>query len=90
MITIIQSIISIPVPFNMVVLVVLLLSTAGVFGSLFKQVRKFACHRAELAFKRDLLDRGMTADEVEQIVRAHGSTDDVPLAANSRIGCTAR
>ena len=90
MISLLQSIISIPVPFNMVVLIILLLSTAGVLGSLFTQVRKFACHRAELAFKRDLLDRGMTADEVEQIVRAHGSSDDAPLAASSRIGCTAR
>lgn len=90
MYALLQSIISIPVPFNMIVLIMLLLSTAGVLGSLFKQVRKFACHRAELAFKRDLLDRGMTADEVEQIVRAHGSMDDAPLAASSRIGCTAR
>ena len=90
MISLLQSIISIPVPFNMIVLIILLLSTAGVLGSLFKQVRKFACHRAELAFKRDLLDRGMTADEIEQIVRAHGSTDEAPLAASSRIGCTSR
>lgn len=90
MISLLQSIISIPVPFNMIVLIILLLSSAGVLGSLFKQVRKFACHRAELAFKRDLLDRGMTADEIEQIVRAHGSTDEAPLAASSRIGCTSR
>ena len=84
----IQSIISIPVPFNMIVLVVLLLSAAGVCGSFFKQVRKFACHRSELSFKRDLLDRGMTADEVEQIVRAHGADLETPVAA--KIGCTAR
>jgi hypothetical protein len=90
MYALLQSIISIPVPFNMIVLIILLLSTAGVLGSLFKQSRKFACHRAELAFKRDLLDRGLTADEVEQIVRAHGSMDDATLAASSRIGCTAR
>ena len=90
MISLLQSIISIPTPFNMIVLVVLIMATAGVFGSLFKQLRKFACHRAELAFKRDLLDRGLTADEVEQIVRAHGSMDEAPLAASSRIGCTAR
>ena len=90
MYALLQSIISIPVPFNMIVLIILLVSTAGVLGSLFKQVRKFACHRAELTFKRDLLDRGLTADEVEQIVRAHGSMDDAPLAVSSRIGCTAR
>ena len=90
MYALLQSIISIPTPFNMIVLIVLSLSTAGVLGSLFKQLRKFACHRAELTFKRDLLDRGMSADEVEQIVRAHSSMDDAPLAASSRIGCTAR
>jgi hypothetical protein len=88
MVTLLQSIISIPTPFNMVVLVVFLMVAGGVCTTLFQQLRKFASHRLELNFKRDLLDRGMTADEVEQIVRAHGAA--VEPQASSRIGCTSR
>ncbi|MBL9163937.1 MAG: hypothetical protein JNL18_14490 [Planctomycetaceae bacterium] len=90
MISLLQSIISIPVPFNMVTIAVLAGSTAGICGSLFMQIRKFACHRAELNFKRDLLDRGLTADEVEQIVQAHGSANDALATASSKMGCTTR
>ena len=59
-----------PPPFNMVVYIMLIVGGGGVLTSLIKQTRKFACHRQELAFKRELVDRGMTADEVEQVVRA--------------------
>lgn len=77
-----QSITSISAPFNMIVLVVFALVVGGIFTTLFQQLRKFASHRAELNFKRDLLDRGLTADEVEQIVRAHGSGVESSVAVN--------
>ena len=83
-----QSIVSIPPPFNMVVLVVFLMVVGGIFTSLFQQIRKFASHRSELNFKRDLLDRGMTAEEIEQIVQAQGSAVKSPGTVN--IGCTGR
>jgi len=83
-----QSITSIPAPFNMIVLVVFLMVVGGIFTTFFQQLRKFASHRLELNFKRDLLDRGLTADEVEQIVRAHGSAVESPATVN--IGCTGR
>jgi hypothetical protein len=81
-----QSITSIPAPFNMIVLVVLLMVAGGMFTTLVQQLRKFACHRQELNFKRDLLDRGLTAEEIEQIVRAHGSAVQSPGTAKR--GCT--
>ena len=65
-----ESIVSIPAPFNMIVLIVLIGCGAGVIGSITKQIRKYACHRQELEFKRELIDRGMSADEVERVVQA--------------------
>ena len=61
----------IPPPFNMVVVIVLICSVCGVITSIAKQVRKFACHRQELNFKREMLDRGMPAEEIELVLRAN-------------------
>ena len=65
-----NSIVSIPPPFNMIVLIVLIGCGAGVIGGFTKQVRKYACHRQELDFKRELIDRGMSAEEIERVVLA--------------------
>ena len=66
-----ESILSIPPPFNMVVLIVLICVVGGIVTSTMKQIRKFACHRQELEFKREMLDRGMSIDEIERIVETH-------------------
>ena len=63
---------SVPPPFNMVVYIILIISAGGVISSFFKQIRKYACHRQELEFKREMLDRGMSVEEVDQVVRARG------------------
>lgn len=68
--TLLQSFSNIPAPFNMVVWIVLICSAAGVASTLFKETRKFACHRQEVDFKRDLIDRGLTVDEIERVVRS--------------------
>jgi hypothetical protein len=60
----------IPAPFNMVVLIVLISCVAGVAGTLVKEVRKFACHRQELVWKRDLVERGLSVEEIERVVAA--------------------
>jgi len=65
-----QSIVGIQSPFNMIVLVVLIGSVAGVLTGIAKQIRKYGCHRQDLDFKRELVDRGLAADEIERIVRA--------------------
>jgi hypothetical protein len=67
-----HSITSIQVPFNMIVLVVLIGSTATVIGTIAKQLRRYACHRQELELKREMLERGMSAGEIEQVIRARG------------------
>ena len=53
-----QAIMSMGSPWNMVVLVVLITCTTGVFTSMFKQFRKYGCHRRDVDLKRDLVERG--------------------------------
>ena len=69
-----KAILSIPIPFNMVVLVVLFFCVTGVVTSMLKQIRKYACHRRELDFKRDLVERGLSVEEIERIMAAKCST----------------
>lgn len=35
-----------------------------------REVRKFVTHRADLDAKREMIDRGMSADEIERVFRA--------------------
>jgi hypothetical protein len=70
MVDLFKAIVSIPVPFNMIVLIVLIGSAAGVLTGIATQIRKYTCHRQEIDFKRELVDRGLAADEIERIVNA--------------------
>ena len=65
-----QMIFDLPTPFNMVVVIVLIGTGAGVITSIAKQTRKYAIYRHELAFKRELIERGMSADEIAEIIEA--------------------
>ena len=69
-----KGIMSMPAPFNMVVLIVLIVFTAGIFTSLFKQIRKYACHRHDVELKRELVERGLSVEEIERILAAGGTT----------------
>jgi hypothetical protein len=68
-----KGILSIPVPFNMIVLVTLIFCATGVLTSIFKQIRKYACYRRDIDLKRELVERGLSVDEIERIVAAKGS-----------------
>ena len=70
--SLLESIIDMPVPFNMVVLIVLIGSVAGVIGGIAKEVRKYFCHQNELELKREMLDRGMGPQEIEHVLRSPG------------------
>ncbi len=65
-----HGILDIPVPFNMIVLVVLIFCTTGVVTSIFKQIRKYACHRRDADLKRELVERGLGVDEIERVLAA--------------------
>jgi hypothetical protein len=52
------------------VVIVLVCVLSGVVASFAKQVRKYVGHRNELEFKRDLVSRGLSVEEIERIVAA--------------------
>jgi hypothetical protein len=68
-----RGILDIPVPFNMIVLVVLIFCTTGVITSFFKQLRKYACYRRDIDLKRELVERGFGVEEIERIIAAKGA-----------------
>jgi hypothetical protein len=61
---------TLPTPFNMVVWIVLIGTVASVTTAIVKQLGAYAQQRQDLAFKRELIDRGMSADEVQRVVEA--------------------
>jgi hypothetical protein len=65
MLEFINAINSIGVPFNMIVWVVLFGCATGVLTGIAKEIRS---HRQDVDFKRELVDRGLSADEVDRIV----------------------
>ena len=67
---VIDRVFGLPLPFNMVVVIVAIVMISGIITSVSKQIRKYVCLRQELEFKREMVDRGMTADEIERIVNA--------------------
>ncbi len=57
-------------PFDMVAFICLFFAVSSVIVSVVKQIRKFFCHRQEIEFKREMLDRGMSAEEINSIIKA--------------------
>ena len=70
MMNLIKSIVEMPEPFNMVVLIVLIACVTGILTAIAQETRKFFCHREEVELKREMLDRGMDAREIDQVLRA--------------------
>ena len=62
-------------PWNMIVLVVLIGSFAGILKSIAKQSRIYAIQRAEMDLKREMVERGLSADEIERVVAAKTTSD---------------
>ena len=65
-----ESVFALPLPFNMVVLIVLIGSIAGVITTIAKEVRTFLCHRSELELRREMLERGVDAREIDRVMSA--------------------
>jgi hypothetical protein len=70
-----HSIMAMPAPFNMVVLIVLIGAVAGAVKLVATEVRRFGCHRQEIDFKREMVERGLSAEEIERILAAGSSTN---------------
>ena len=85
MTNLIESIISMQTPFNMIVLIVLIGGIGGVITALASEVRKYMCHREEVDLKRELLASGMNATEIEQVVRATGPSAGLKNSSRSKM-----
>jgi hypothetical protein len=55
------------------VLVALIFFTAWLLGTTVGEIRKYACHRKDVELKRDLADRGLSAEEIERIIAVNSS-----------------
>ena len=62
-------------PWNMIVLVVLISCIASIFKAIAKQSRIYGNHRAEMNLKREMVERGLSAEEIERIVAAKSGTE---------------
>ena len=58
-----------PPPFNFVVILVLVCVAGGVLTSAGKYIRDFAIHRQELQFKREMVERGLSIEEIADLTR---------------------
>ena len=59
-------------PWGMVIMVVLICTAAGILPALIKETGKYPCHRRDTELKRELVERGLSVDEIERIVAAGG------------------
>lgn len=62
-------------PWNMIVLVVLISCVASIIKAVAKQSRIYGSHRAEMNLKREMVERGLSAEEIERIVTARSEAD---------------
>ena len=60
----------VPIPFNFLIVALVLCAFVAVVGVIVVELRKFATHRLDLDMKREMLDRGMPPEEIEQVLRA--------------------
>lgn len=72
-----QSLVKNGSPFGMIVLVVFIGSMVGVVSTIAAQIRLYATHRADVNLKREMVERGLSAEEIERIIAAKspGSRD---------------
>ena len=66
----VKTALEVPLPFNMIIVLGTLGIGMGTLTAIAGEIRKFATHRLDLDFKRELVDRGIPPDEIEQILQA--------------------
>ena len=59
-----------PLPFNFVILILVLIFGWLLLTTIIEEIGKFARHRQQVDLKRELLDRGLEADEIKTILEA--------------------
>jgi hypothetical protein len=61
-------------PFAMMVLIVLIGCLVPVVGAITTAIGKYASHHADLQFKRELVERGLSVEEIERVIAAKSTT----------------
>ena len=59
-----------PLPFNFIILILVVIFGSLIVMTIIEQIGKYARHRHLTELKRDLLDRGMSANEIHAICEA--------------------
>jgi hypothetical protein len=62
-------------PLNIFVLVVLIGCLVPIVSTITAAIGKYASHRADLEFKRELVERGLSVEEIERVIGAKFNTD---------------
>jgi len=76
--TFFQSILHLDIPFNWLSLMGLSAFAFGTVAAIVTQIRKFAVHVLDIRFKRDLVERGLSVEEIERLLaaRSHPSSEN--------------
>ena len=67
---ILQPIVSLGSPFSALVLMALIAGIVGTITGVAAQIRKVVIHAADVRLKRDLVERGLSAEEIERVIGA--------------------
>jgi hypothetical protein len=65
------------VPFSTAIVIVLFICLTSLVVLIAGMIEAFVRHRLDLRFKREMLDRGMSVDEIEQLLGAVKKNNDV-------------
>ncbi|MEQ8209222.1 MAG: hypothetical protein RH917_05270 [Lacipirellulaceae bacterium] len=65
-----KTAVEVPIPFNMIIILGSLFFVVAAIVGVAKEVQKFASHRVSTDFKREMIDQGMSVDEIERILAA--------------------
>ncbi|MEM9352631.1 MAG: hypothetical protein AAGA92_06440 [Planctomycetota bacterium] len=65
-----KAALAVPIPFNMIIVCTMFLASGAAVVGVAMQVRKIATHRMDLDIKRRMVEEGMTAEEIERVLRA--------------------
>jgi len=72
----VQSILHLETPFNWLSLMGLSMFAFGTLTAIVTQIRKFADHALDVRFKRDLVERGLSVEEIERVLAAASRSGD--------------
>ena len=70
---VLKTALEVPFPFNMCIILGALGIMLAMVGIVSAELSKYARHRLDADLKRDLVERGMSAEEIERILEADAS-----------------